>query len=392
MDAGDTDKILKLSKEQMDDNKDDEKTENTTSKKSKLAKIKKSEQLFQIESKNISLHDILGNDEKEEIESIAGDLGYNAQSTELTENEERALEMFMPRSSREQVTLRDIIMKRVHKKEDDNISQLNANKIIERKIPKKVIAVYIDVGHILSKWRSGALPKAFKIIPQLRDWEELVYVTNPDKWSPAVVYQATKLFASQANQSICQRFYNVILLQRVRDDILLNKKLNFHLYQAVRKALFKPQAFFRGFLLPLCQDECRAREAVILGGIIQKNSIPVIQSALAIYKLLEMEYSGPIHYFLKILLNKRYALPMKVIHALVLHFKKFENDPRQMTVIWHQTFLVFAERYKKSLTKQQRNSLKNVLKKQYHRQITKEIRKELFHNVEDKISSMDIDI
>jgi len=290
------------------------------------------------------------------------------------------------------VTLHDIIMKRVSKKEDDNISQLNANKIIARKIPKRVIAIYMDVAHILVNWRSGALPKAFKIIPQLRDWEEILYVTNPDKWSPAVCYQATKLFASQANASICQRFFNVVLLDRVREDILLTKKLNFHLYQAVRKALFKPQAFFRGFLLPLCQDECRAREAVILGGIIQKNSIPVIQSALAIYKLLEIEYSGPIHYLLKILLNKRYALPMKVIDALVEHFKKFENDPRQMTVIWHQTFLVFAERYKKSLSKQQRNSLKKVLKKQYHRQITKEIRKELFANVDDTISSMDIDI
>jgi len=60
-----------------------------------------------------------------------------------------------------------------------------------------------------------------------------------------------KLFASQANTSICQRFDNVILLQRVRDDILLNKKLNFHLYQAVRKALFKPQAFFSWFFIAI---------------------------------------------------------------------------------------------------------------------------------------------
>ena len=356
-------------------------------------KITKSEELFQIQSHNISLQDILGDDDDNEDEKgVNAQFVGNENEVKLTEKEEKELEMFMPRSQREQMTLHDIILKRVTKKEEDNMSTLNATKIIERKIPKKVIAVYIDIANILSKWRSGKLPKAFKIIPQLQDWEEIIYITNPDKWTASIVYQGTKLFASQANQSICQRFYNTILLPRVRDDILMNKKLNFHLYQAVRKALFKPQAFFRGFLLPLCQDECRAREAIILGGIIQKNSIPVIQSALAIYKLLQLPFSGPVHYFLKILLNKRYALPMKVINELVLHFKKFENDPRQMTVIWHQTFLVFAERYKKSLTKQQRDTLKKVLKKQYHHQITPLIRKELFVNVEDKITSMDIDI
>lgn len=48
------------------------------------------------------------------------------------------------------------------------------------------------------------------------------------------------------------RFINLILLPRVRDDIEEYKKLNFHLYMAVSKGLYKPAAFFKGFLLPLC--------------------------------------------------------------------------------------------------------------------------------------------
>ena len=43
-------------------------------------------------------------------------------------------------------------------------------------------------------------------------------------------------------------------------------RLNFHLYQALRKALFKPGAFFKGFLLPLCESgNCTLREATIIG-------------------------------------------------------------------------------------------------------------------------------
>jgi essential nuclear protein 1 len=66
------------------------------------------------------------------------------------------------------------------------------------------------------------------------------------------MYQATRIFASNLTERMAQRFYNLVLLPRVRDDIAEYKRLNFHLYQALRKALFKPAAFMKGFLLPLC--------------------------------------------------------------------------------------------------------------------------------------------
>jgi hypothetical protein len=51
----------------------------------------------------------------------------------------------------------------------------------------------------------------------------------------------------------CVRFIHLFLLDKVRDDIAENKKLNYHLYMALKKALYKPGAFFKGFLFPLCQ-------------------------------------------------------------------------------------------------------------------------------------------
>jgi len=48
----------------------------------------------------------------------------------------------------------------------------------------------------------------------------------------------------------------LILLPRVIDDINENKALNYHLYQALRKALYKPAAFYKGVLLPLCEVSC----------------------------------------------------------------------------------------------------------------------------------------
>ena len=38
---------------------------------------------------------------------------------------------------------------------------------------EKVLAVYKGVANILKRYTTGRLPKAFKIIPTLRNWEEV---------------------------------------------------------------------------------------------------------------------------------------------------------------------------------------------------------------------------
>lgn len=45
---------------------------------------------------------------------------------------------------------------------------------------------------VLSKYRSGKLPKAFKIIPALSNWEQILYITDPETWTAAAMYQATR--------------------------------------------------------------------------------------------------------------------------------------------------------------------------------------------------------
>lgn len=62
---------------------------------------------------------------------------------------------------------------------------------------------------------------------------------------------------------------------------------------ALKKALYKPAAFFKGLLLPLCESgTCTLREAVIIGSVVTRVSIPMLHSAAALLKIAEMEYSG----------------------------------------------------------------------------------------------------
>ena len=107
---------------------------------------------------------------------------------------------------------------------------------------------------------------------------------------------------------MAQRFYSLVLLENVRDNIFKYKKLNCHLYRAVKKSLFKTSAFFRGFLLPLAEN-ATAREAVIIGSILAKVSINNLDAAAALMKLTHMEYEVGNGFFIKTLLAKKYALP-----------------------------------------------------------------------------------
>lgn len=206
------------------------------------------------------------------------------------------------------------------------------------------------VGQLLSRYKSGPLPKAFKILPTLTVWPSLLHLTEPDKWTPHAALAATRIFISSLDPKQSQRFLNEVLYDRIREEIADTKKLSVQSYQALKRALYKPAAFFKGILFPLCESgTCTLKEAVILGSVIAKVSVPVLHSAAALLRLAEMDYSGPTSIFIRVLLDKKYALPYKVVDALVYHFIRFKRDPRELPVLWHQAFLTFAQRCVRSL-------------------------------------------
>ena len=195
------------------------------------------------------------------------------------------------------------------------------------------------------------------------------------------------------------------MLDRVRDDIRETKKLNVHLYKALKKSLFKPAAFFKGFLFPLLESgTCTLREAHIISSILVRVSVPVLHSAAALHRLCDiavqqMNYSseagGATNFFIRVLLDKKYALPYKVIDSLVFHFLRFRsgvsdsgvNDmgldgekarkDEKLPVVWHQGLLAFAQRYKNDISEDQREALLDLLAVKGHKAIGPEIRREL---------------
>lgn len=304
------------------------------------------------------------------------------ENIDVDPEDEKALAKFMNPNPQKGPTLADLIMEKINEKQteiQEQFSEADGTKF--RDLDPRVVSMYQGLSLILQRYRSGKLPKAFKLIPNLQNWEQILYITNPEKWSAAAMYAATRIFTSNLTEKMAQRFFNLVLLPRVRDDIAEYKKLNFHLYQALRKALFKPGAFFKGLLLPLCESgSCSLREAIIVGSVIGRCSIPMLHSAAAITKLAEMNYSGANSIFLRIFFDKKYALPFRVVDAAVHHFIRFQMDSREMPVLWHQALLTFVQRYKGDLSSEQKEALLQLLTTQKHHSLTPDIRREILHS------------
>ena len=251
---------------------------------------------------------------------------------------------------------------------------------------------------ILSRYKSGKLPKPFKIIPTLPQWEELLAITRPESWTPNACYEATKIFVS-GNASIAQLFLRNVILERVKEEIHETKKLNVHLYKALKKALYKPSAWFKGVLFPLLNEGlCTLREAQIISSVLARVSVPVLHSAAALLRLTEIaaeqtssistEAAGATNIFIRTLLEKKYALPYKVVDGLVFHFLRFRVTPPEhgrdvgfgatsLPVLWHQCLLAFAQRYRNDITEDQREALLDLLLVRGHKAIGPEVRREL---------------
>ncbi|CAB5396459.1 unnamed protein product [Rhizophagus irregularis] len=265
-------KILKIAKEQQEELQEELEEEDTLDK----GQPNKNDQ-------NKIFSSII---ESESEEDYSDEEDFDYEELEIDEKDQEILKKFLPNAPRERKTLADLIMEKI---ESQNLikDKLQVNVTSQHpSINPKVVEVYTKVGTLLRRYKSGKLPKAFKL---------------------------------------------------------------FHLCPIGKKfSLYKPAAFFKGILFPLCESgTCTLKEAAIIGSIISKVSIPILHSSAGLLRLAEMEYSGPNSLFIRILLDKKYALPYKVVDALVFHFLQFKNDERTMPVLWHQSFLVFAQRYNK---------------------------------------------
>ncbi|KAI9063423.1 cell adhesion protein byn-1 [Trametes sanguinea] len=334
--------------------------------------------------------------DEEEIEEI-----------EVDEDDMKTLDALLPANAGERRTLADIIFSKLDNLESGKPATAHEKQHDPDRAPDpaagldpKVVEVYTKVGQMLTRYKSGPLPKPFKIIPSLPQWSRILALTHPENWSPQACHAATRIFISQMKPPQARVFLEAVLLDAIREDIRLTKegarknknhrKLNVHYYESIKRAMYKPGAVFKGIVFPLLNSGCTLQEAAIVASVLAKVKIPLGHSAAALMRLANMDYSGANSLFIRVLLDKKHALPYKVVDALVFHFIRLSNtykarragDVEKLPVLWHQSLLVFCQRYASDLTPDQKDALLDVVRANPHPQISPEVRRELVNSVE----------
>ncbi|TFL00631.1 Bystin-domain-containing protein [Pterulicium gracile] len=315
---------------------------------------------------------------------------------EIDEQDLQTLDALLPKSSGERKTLADIIFSKIGEDEQSHVNVIDKSQRDNDKpdpavgLDPKVVEVYTKVGQFLAKYKSGPLPKIFKVIPSLPAWARMLALTHPENWTPHACRAATKIFISNMKPPQAQLFLEVVLLDAIREDIQQNKKLNPQFYEALKIALFKPAAVFKGLIFPLLDNGCTLKEAAIIASVLARKKIPVLHSSAALMRIAEMDYTGPNSLFIRVLVDKKHQLPYKVVDSLIFHFIRLSNtykaksagDTQKLPVLWHQSLLAFCQRYANDLTPDQKDALLDVIRVNPHPQIGPDVRRELANSVE----------
>ncbi|KRX98028.1 Sodium-dependent acetylcholine transporter, partial [Trichinella pseudospiralis] len=132
-----------------------------------------------------------GDEEQEFVEDEKGE------EVQVDQSCMEAFERFFPSKANDRSELASLIKREVDEKISDIASQCSeGSSLVVRDMDDRLVDMYRKVGKVLSIYRSGSIPKAFKIIPRLPNWEQVLYLTEPDRWTAAAMYQATRLFSS----------------------------------------------------------------------------------------------------------------------------------------------------------------------------------------------------
>ena len=116
---------------------------------------------------------------------------------------------------------------------------------------------------------------------------------------------------------------------------------------------------------------------MISASVLARASLPPLPSAAALLRLADMPFTGINSFFIRALIDKRYALPYRVVDSLVDHFANFEKETRQLPVVWHHSLLAFVRRYGSEIRAEDRPVLQRLVRAQYHHLVSPEIQREL---------------
>jgi len=238
-------------------------------------------------------------------------------------------------------------------------SSLLKQKELQLFLKPKLLKLLERTSLFLRVYRSGKLPKILRILPGLKNFEEILWLTRPDIWSEQAIVVLTRFFQPKLDKNQLSRYYSLVLAPRFQESIFKPKSFSAHIEKAIKISIRYPSIFFSSIILPICEsDRCSNKEGVVLSSIIWKYKFPrsVIMSALI--RLTKDPITSVKCIVLRVIISKNYLISLRIIDLLVDFFSL--NIRKMTSPHYKKLLLVFLKNYFDSLSNEDKKKVFNL--------------------------------
>ena len=234
-------------------------------------------------------------------------------------------------------------------------SSLLKQKELQLFLKPKLLKLLERTSLFLRVYRSGKLPKILRILPGLKNFEEILWLTRPDIWSEQAIVVLTRFFQPKLDKNQLSRYYSLVLAPRFQESIFKPKSFSAHIEKAIKISIRYPSIFFSSIILPICEtDRCSNKEGVVLSSIIWKYKFPrsVIMSALI--RLTKDPITSVKCIVLRVIISKNYLISLRIIDLLI---DFFSLNIKKTSPHYKNLLLVFLRNYFDSLSNEDKKKV-----------------------------------
>jgi essential nuclear protein 1 len=220
----------------------------------------------------------------------------------------------------------------------------------------KLLKVLERASLFLKVYKSGKMPKIIKLMPSLKNFEEIIWLTRPDIWSDQAIFSVTHSFISKLDKNQMGRFFSLVLAPRFQETIFNSNRYSIHIQKTMKMSTRFPSVFFSSVFLPMCESKnCSLKEGAVLGMILSNYHFNPSSILSVLIRLLKPPVTPVKCLLMRTILCKNYIIPHRTLDLLVDFF--ISNRKKIFFSQFKTFFIVFLKNYSIHLSSEDKRKI-----------------------------------
>jgi len=223
----------------------------------------------------------------------------------------------------------------------------------------KLLKILERTSLFLKVYKSGKIPKIIKLLPSLKNFEEILWLTRPDIWSDQAIFSITRSILPKLDKVQMSRFFSLVLTPRFQETIFNSSQYSIHIQKTIKISIRFSTVFLSSVFLPLCESKsCSVKEGAVLATIISKYHFNPSLLFSVLLRMLKPPITSIKCMIMRAILCKNYVVPHRILDSLVDFFVLNRN--KIFSSQFKTFFIVFFRNYAIYLSNEDKKKVINI--------------------------------